>query len=301
MRCSRCHREAVVTQDYSGLRLCAEHLLRDIGAKAKRTIRTRRWLEPRDHIAVALSGGAASAAVLAFLQDLVGKRRDIRLSAIHVTGMAEGPGTGREISAREIAEACGVPFAAIPATGIIPDKPAAGTGSGEELPAGEPCSGNAGRVVPVLSRYGREQGITKIALGTVLEDRAEAVLTRIFTGTIASLADIREPGAGTGPAVIHPFLFVPEDEAILAAALRFPGREFPPGERSRDAFCSDVNRLLDDYTSRHPSTRYSLVRMADRLEQAAGTGGTSCELGNPAAGSPDRHHAGNSPGRSARW
>ena len=43
-----------------------------------------RWLHPKDHIAVALSGDSVSAALLFFLSKLTGNRRDIRLSAITI-------------------------------------------------------------------------------------------------------------------------------------------------------------------------------------------------------------------------
>lgn len=260
MQCSRCRKDAVVFQEYSGLHLCEEHLLRDIGAKAKRTIRTRHWLEPRDHIAVALSGGAASSAVLAFLRDLVGNRRDIRLSTLHV-GI---PGRAAQAaSAEEVAGATGVPFIRIPLqeTGGPEDSGCPAPGAGSD------AKGNAARILPVLRRYAREQGITKIALGTVLEDRAEDVFSRIVAGNIISLAGTRSSGEDLVPAIIHPFLYIPEGEAARYAACRFPGRDFPVPEPCREPFAADAGSLLDDYTVRHPSTRYSLVHLADRLAQ----------------------------------
>lgn len=37
--CSRCHREAVLFQAYSGRSLCREHLVRDIERRARREVR----------------------------------------------------------------------------------------------------------------------------------------------------------------------------------------------------------------------------------------------------------------------
>lgn len=279
MQCSRCRKESVVFQEYSGLHLCDEHLLRDIGAKAKRTIRTRHWLEPRDHIAVALSGEAASSAVLAFLGDLVGKRRDIRLSALH----AGIPGhAAQAASAEGVAGAMGVPFIRI----SLQERPLQemdGPGdSGCMAPGtGNDTYGGAARILPALLRYAREQGITKIALGTVLEDRAEDVLNRILAGKILTLAGTGSSDDCSTPAIIHPFLSIPKKEAARYAAYWFPGRDFPVTEAYREPFAAEVKSLLDDYTGRHPSTRYSLVHLADRLGKVPVPG--SCHSGESQA------------------
>ena len=39
MKCSKCRREAIIYQRYSGLHLCEQHFNRDFEAKAKRAIR----------------------------------------------------------------------------------------------------------------------------------------------------------------------------------------------------------------------------------------------------------------------
>lgn len=269
MQCSRCHKEAVVTQDYSGLTLCEEHLIRDIGAKVKRTIRSHRWLEPRDHIAVALSGRTASAAVLAFLHSLVAQRRDIKITALNVSGISESG--EMETIVRRIAEQVGVSLTVIPCAGTDGDAES--------------------RLHSTLTAYGSEQGITKIALGTVLEDRSEEVLAQIFEGSVVSLLG---QDAEPAPAFIHPFLFIPGNEVMLAAQVWFPGQEFPITERIRDGFHTDVKSFLNEYTGRHPSTRYSLVNLAERLST----------VGCGDDGDPKGHNAGkgrHSQGRAERW
>ena len=86
MECSKCKREAVVYQAYSGQHLCREHLALDIGAKARRAIRRHRMIRPGDRIGVILGGSDADCALLAFLQDLTGSRRDVRVFGIRCEG-----------------------------------------------------------------------------------------------------------------------------------------------------------------------------------------------------------------------
>jgi tRNA(Ile)-lysidine synthase TilS/MesJ len=255
MRCDRCLREAVIYQEYSGLWFCGDHLLHDIEVKAKRAIRTHGWLAPDDRIAVALSGGYASAAVLTFLRDLIGNRRDITLSAFVVTGI---PGAdAREERAARVAGACGVPLARTSWHGTP-------SGMEDRLP----CTCCTAALLRRIGRFAAGHGITKVALGTTLDDRAGEVLCHIFSGAITRLTGDQD--RRTWPVrLIHPFLYIPAREAALYAAMRFPGMAFPPEGEPEGKFAADARALLSDYTGRHPSTRYSLARLADALSGLA--------------------------------
>lgn len=114
MQCSRCRSEAVIFQTYSGRHLCGRHLVRDIEARAKRTVRSHRWMRPGDHIAVPVRGDRRSAALLCFLKKLVADRRDIRLSAFAVP---EDPETGSGSETASIAGSLRIPLIETPDQG----------------------------------------------------------------------------------------------------------------------------------------------------------------------------------------
>jgi len=108
MQCSKCRRDAIIWQRYSGLHLCREHFIVDLEAKAKREIRQKRMIASGDVIAVALSGGKDSSALLHFLTKTFGKRRDVSIIALTVD---EGIAGYRDTdAARRIAEECGAPW-----------------------------------------------------------------------------------------------------------------------------------------------------------------------------------------------
>ena len=86
MQCSKCRKDALVFQPYSGQHLCRDHFIIDFEAKAKRTIRKNCWMRPGDHIAVVLTGSAADGALLYFFEKLAGKRRDIRFEGVMLQG-----------------------------------------------------------------------------------------------------------------------------------------------------------------------------------------------------------------------
>lgn len=84
MQCNRCGDDPVIFQPYSGRNLCRDHFIADFGARAKRAIRQHRWMQPGDHIAVPITGDRATAALHLFLQELTGRRADIRITAVRM-------------------------------------------------------------------------------------------------------------------------------------------------------------------------------------------------------------------------
>ena len=66
--CCRCHRDAVLFQEYSGRAFCREHLVRDIERRARREVRREGGLRPDDRVAVLPEKGPADYALQAFLE-----------------------------------------------------------------------------------------------------------------------------------------------------------------------------------------------------------------------------------------
>jgi uncharacterized protein (TIGR00269 family) len=264
MLCSKCHRQAVLYQRYSGLHLCKAHFIADFEAKAKRAIRTHRWMVPNDRIAVALSGGKDSSALLYFMKKLVGERRDITLSAITID---EGIGGYRDnrVAAR-IAESIGTDLIiasfeemfGLTIDGVIRAK-------GDRLS----CSYCGVLRRQCLNRAAKDHGITKLALGFNLDDEAQSVLMNVLRGDAARLLSPADPVEGLVPR-IRPFLTIPEREIALYAYLHGEGFEIGRCPYSHNALRADVRSILNDYDWRHPSTKYALVNLGERLASCGG-------------------------------
>ncbi len=255
MQCDKCRKKAVIHQRYSGLHLCRDHFIADFEAKAKRAIRTHGWLTRGDHIAVDLSGGGAESALLYFLSQLTGLRRDVTLAAIIIE---DWNAVNSDVSkARAFAASLGV--ACIPASfaeeyGITP----ADIGR-------EPCSADPGNLRrPLLHRVARRQGITRLALGTSLDEEAGCVLTQLLRGTPDRL--LRLPQEVAGPvSEIRPFMYAPLPEIGLYSHLRIGHNVPEPRPTPGDVFSADVRSFLREYTLGHPSAPYSLVGLSERL------------------------------------
>ena len=72
--------------------------------------------------------------------------------------------------------------------------------------------------------------------------------------------------------VITPFAHIPACEADLYADLVHPDiRAIPSDENRREGsgqrFEEDVKILLDDFCTRHPSTKFALVNLGEALRQ----------------------------------
>jgi|GEM_PF-1355637 hypothetical protein len=91
-RCSRCRREAVARQPYSGRALCAAHLVRDVESRAKRAIRQQGGLRHGDRVGVLVPGGPYGEALLTLAARLFAARRDLTLVALRPSEGPPSPG-----------------------------------------------------------------------------------------------------------------------------------------------------------------------------------------------------------------
>jgi uncharacterized protein (TIGR00269 family) len=206
-----------------------------------------------------LSGGNASSALLYFMQKLVGKRRDITLRAITVDEGIGGYHDSR-VAAR-IAESVGTELIVasfqemfgVTIDEVVREK-------GDRLS----CSYCGVLRRQCLNRVAKDQGISKLALGFNLDDEAQTVLMNVLRGDADRLFLPDDPADGLVP-WIRPFLTIPEREVALYAYLHGEGFETGRCPYSQNALRSDVRAVLDDYDWRHPSTKYALVNLGERL------------------------------------
>lgn len=259
MQCNKCRREAILFQEYSGKHLCKYHVEVDVEAKAKYEIRRNHWMVTGDHIVVALSGGKNSSALLYFLKKLTADRHDIRLCAITID---EGiTGYSEPSSALQIAHALDIKCFTVSfqeAFGITADGIASRKGTG--------FSAAYCRVLRnfLLNRIASETGVQKIALGETLDVGAVSVLKNILRGSPERLVDVKITGLKKIP-FIRPFISIPQKEVELYADLHLHGFNLSHNPYKNDPFCGDVETMLNDFTLRHPGTKFALASLKKNL------------------------------------
>lgn len=239
MRCDKCRSEAFFFQPSSGRHLCSRHLVMDIGARAKRSIRKNHWMSPGDHIAVLLTGDRQSAALLHFFHTLTVDRRDIRLSAAFFA--KTGPGADGYPGARHVAESLGIPWGKIPS-------------QREEAPAADDT-------------------VTKVAIAVTLDDIAHAVTERFLLGDADQILNPPLEQL-SGIPVICPFITIPSEELDLYWEIEGLKNDLSDFLPVRVVPQQDIAERLGEYYCNHPGTRFALLHLADQLSggRVAGTG-----------------------------
>ena len=259
MQCTKCRRPAILYQRYSGLHLCESHFIQDVETKAKRAIRTHRWIQPGDRVGVAISGGKDSSALLYFLKKVLGPRRDVDLVAITID---EGI-RGYRYPENAFKMASGMGIDCITASfaeeyGVTLDRIVERTGDAQS------CSYCGVLRRSLINKVARENGCTKLALGFNLDDEAQSILMNVLRGDASRLQRRTVPFPGMVPR-IKPFITIPEREVALYSLLHVEGLEIGRCPYSHNALRAEVRQMLNRYAWNHPSTRHSLVNLGEEL------------------------------------
>lgn len=257
--CDRCRKEAIIYQPYAGKHLCTTHFTMDFESRAKRTIRRNRWIQPGDRVAIALSGGKDSSALLWFLSRVFGQRRDITMVGITVDEGIHGYRNLYQI--QQLASSCGVEWIGgsfRETFGLTLDQVL--RKKGESLS----CSYCGVLRRYALNRYAREAGATRLAMGFNLDDEAQSVLMNVLRGDTDRLRRPVQQRKGLVPR-IKPFRALPEREVALYAHLYVEGVEFGRCPYAHHALRGEVRSMLNEYSYRHPATKFALVNLGEEL------------------------------------
>lgn len=264
MQCSKCLRDSIVFQPYSGLHLCGQHIIADVEAKAKKMIRAQGWLRPGDHIAVLLSGDKSSHALLYFLKKLTAQRRDIRITAITINDEKD---THCDTShTKRIAEFLKTELLEVSCPKESEIKKVTEKNDISAIPF-SPTSCSI-----LLDRIAQQHGITKIASGLCLDDAAFVVLESVIKGDVEKL--VKRSSCQDMLIRICPFIAITEAEVSLYAALCGFDEGLKINPEKGDRLHKDMVAMLESYTNNHPATKYALLNLGENL--ADPTTGITC-------------------------
>lgn len=252
-RCDKCQSTAIIYQKYSGMRLCQTHFDGDVFRKVRESLRQTGLFGRGARVALALDGSKESAVLAFVLKEIFGNRLDIDFVAIIVD---EG-GAPLE-PARLIAERLEIPIVEkrLPAL-QMPD--IANQDAFPMLAAG------SDRRREFLIALAQEMDASVLAAGHNLDDEATDVFISYLRGDVDGLLG---PGTDTWKEGkipwIKPLRRIPEKEIRLFAIRHGLGHSDIALE---DHFRIEARRLLCDFDSRHPGTKYSLLRSQEKLSR----------------------------------
>jgi uncharacterized protein (TIGR00269 family) len=255
----------VIRQRHAGRSLCGTHLVADLGQRVSATIASRQQIVPGDCVAVALSGGKDSTALLLLLHQLFRSRNDIRLVAVTVDEGIDGYREATVRSAEGLVSRLGISHIIV----------SFGEQFGDTLDTilkgheTQACS-----ICGILRKKalvaGAEQaGATKLATGHNLDDEAQSVLMNVLRGDLQRL--VRNSGADSGGRFIprvKPLMYVQEKE--IAAYLHVQGmwEDLPECPYAIHALRREVRSLLSGMEYRHPGTMLRVLENRTKIETA---------------------------------
>jgi uncharacterized protein (TIGR00269 family) len=273
IRCN-CGRKVVFHRKYEGSYLCRDCFLKSIEKKFKRTIRKYGMIKSGDKIAVALSGGKDSSAVLYLMKKIIKPRRDIELIAIMID---EGSGSARKNGitfAKRLCEKLDIKYH------VYTFKEELGMGMKQksreinknDSEIKEHCTFcGVGRRY-ILNKKARELGVTKLCMGHNLDDETQAVLMNYIRGDLyraARMGPITDWSMRKGKGKlfvprIKPFREIPEKESAIfsilmgfelcwdkcpyAGGIRFYAKDF-----------------VNDLEYKYPGTKFTVLETFDKL------------------------------------
>jgi uncharacterized protein (TIGR00269 family) len=272
-RC-RCGRRVVFFRKYEGSYLCRDCFMKSIEKRFKRTIRKHNMLRSGDRVAVSLSGGKDSSAVLYLMSKIVKPRKDMELIAIMID---EGTGEYRRKNlelAKKLCKKLGVEYH------IFSFKDEFGKGMKQkvrEIEKGDTKIREACTYCGIGRRYllnkkARELGVTKLCMGHTLDDEAQAVILNYVRGDLYRAGRMgpvtdwsltRKKGKLFVPR-IKPFREIPEKESAIFSILAgfdlcWEKCPYAGGIRF------DAKEFINNLEKKYPGIKFTILETFDKL------------------------------------
>jgi uncharacterized protein (TIGR00269 family) len=268
-RCS-CGKPGIFYRHYEGNHYCKFCFPKSIERRAKKHIGKNRMIKSGDRIAVALSGGKDSAAVLYFMNSLLKHRRDVKLFAITIDEGIKGyrPQTIR--TAKKLCKDLGVKHY------VYSFRKELGKTMDSKLkdvkgPLQEPCTYcGVGRRY-ILNKAARKLKATKLCTGHCLDDEVQSILMNYLRGDLLRASRM---GAVANAALskekrkfiprIKPFRIIPQKEVALYAltkGLPFHEEECP----HRGGIRFEVGDFFNSIEEKHAGMKIGFLESFDKI------------------------------------
>jgi uncharacterized protein (TIGR00269 family) len=277
----------VIHQRHVGRYLCGTHLVADLEQRVSETIASRQQVVTGDCVAVALSGGKDSTALLLILHRLFGSRSDLRLVAITVDEGISGYREATVRSAETLVHRLGVEHITVSFEEFY------GHSLDTLLNGREPeaCSICGILRKKALVMGAERAGATKLATGHNLDDEAQSVLMNVLRGDLLRLVrDSGRKSSGRFIPRIKPLMYVQEKEIATCLMVQGIWEDLPECPYAIHALRREVRSMLSGLEYRYPGTMLRLMENKKTVTAAFGGKspgepvGTCRECGDPCSG-----------------
>ncbi|MEM2320548.1 MAG: TIGR00269 family protein [Candidatus Bathyarchaeia archaeon] len=272
VKCTSCGvREAFYLRAYSGEKLCTKCFIESIEVKVRATIAKYKMLMFNDRIAVAVSGGKDSVSLLHILARI---ERDFPRASLYAITVDEGIEGYRDEAIRIASENCralGVEHHVISFKDLygytLDEIVRRVRASGSRL---TPCSYCGVLRRKALNILARKVNATKIALANNLDDEVQTFIINIVHGDPPRISRsgpaFNEEIEGLVPRV-KPLCEILEREVALYAYLKGIKFQENPCPYASEALRNDIRNMLNRLEEKHPGTKYTIFRSAERIRE----------------------------------
>jgi len=264
MNCTKCLTPAVTYIRYNGTYLCANHFSQYVEKRVHKDIRKQQIHQ--GVVAVALSGGKDSLAVLYLMHDIIEHHQNKELHAITVDEGIAGYRPYTLDVARKHCKQLGISHHVVSfkdTVGYTLDQICVMASDFKE------CTYCGVFRRQCLNIVAREIGARTLVMGHNLDDMAQSIFMNIANNDLERMARM-VPHSSVQPGLIQrvvPLRSIPEKEVMLYALLRgldILEDECPYAVRATRGMYRD---LLDTLEDSHPGSRHSLLNSYLSLKQ----------------------------------
>jgi len=266
----KCGNESVIERKYEGTSLCKQCFLKSVERKIKKTIRKDRLIDPKDKIAVALSGGKDSFLALYVLDQIIKPRKDIKLIAITVDPGIKGFSKPIQ-KAKKFCKELGIRHYVFSYSKIfkrnLEEQIKGMKRINPETTKEDICSACSVARRWVLNKEARKLGVTKICTGHNLDDEIQSVFMNYVRGDLMRAVRMSpEPIKHHKLFIprIKPLREIPEEESALFAKLK----SFDADRKKcpfRSGIRFEIGGFLDKFEEKHPGMKFSVLETFDKF------------------------------------
>lgn len=263
--CSECGEPAVIYQQANRRYLCARHLVHEVEERVASTIRSEDLILPGDRIAVALSGGKDSTALLVILSRIFRTLPGATLVAVTVDEGITGYRTDTIRAAETLTKNLGIEHHTISFRDLIGDDLDTLL-SDREKQACTICGILRKKAVSLIAE---KVNATVIATGHNLDDEAQSVLMNALRGDLPRIirkTETRSPTAFLPR--IKPLASISEKEISVYLFVQGLFPHLPECPYACHSLRSEVRSLLSGLEIKHPGTMQNLIESKKSIEQS---------------------------------
>jgi uncharacterized protein (TIGR00269 family) len=290
--CDKCPERAVILQRYSGLHLCARHFVESVDRRVQQEFKRQVDLKDMGTLALAVSGGKDSTAMLHALHRFLGARRRPELKVVTIDEGIEGyrPESLRLVEQHCLALDVELRLARVEDVAGVPVDDIAAMPRGPST-----CSYCGVLRRRAMNDAARELGADYLCVGLNLDDYAQSILMNVTRGDLNRMLRMAPHGNSRSPRRpglvprLAPLRTVPENETLLYCMVRGIAWHDGTCPHYGEAQRNEARRMVHELEGKQPGTRIAMLAFLDRLQESVrgetAGGPVECDrCGEPAAG-----------------